>query len=186
MDSNLQTKINAVIEAEGGDKYTNDPLDKGGPTKFGITEVTARAFGYNGDIKEMDRSTAERIYAARYWHSPRFDQVNLISVQLAFLMFDWGVTSGPSTAAKALQRSLNVLNSNGGDYPDVSADGAIGPMTIQCLRQFVLKRGSIGLKYLVGMVAALRRVQYIEIAERNPTQERFENGWQARAFNSEL
>ena len=29
--------ITEIMKAEGWDKYTNDPADRGGPTKWGIT-----------------------------------------------------------------------------------------------------------------------------------------------------
>jgi lysozyme family protein len=35
--------IDALIDREGG--YVNQPADKGGPTRFGITEAVARAHG---------------------------------------------------------------------------------------------------------------------------------------------
>ena len=38
--------IEALIEREGG--YVNHPADRGGPTRFGITEAVARAHGYRG------------------------------------------------------------------------------------------------------------------------------------------
>ena len=36
--------IDAVIDREGG--YVDHPADKGGPTRFGITQAVARAHGY--------------------------------------------------------------------------------------------------------------------------------------------
>ncbi|EJY0890163.1 hypothetical protein OE991_005197, partial [Escherichia coli] len=42
-----------VLGKEGG--YVNHPDDKGGPTKWGITEKVARAHGYRGDMRDLTR-----------------------------------------------------------------------------------------------------------------------------------
>jgi len=39
-DARITPLIDRIIEVEGG--YVNNPNDKGGPTKYGITEATAR------------------------------------------------------------------------------------------------------------------------------------------------
>jgi hypothetical protein len=48
-----------------------------------------------------------------------------------------------------------------------------------------LKRGDDGMSYLIEMVKAQRSVFLMELAERNASQEDFENGWQQRAFKPE-
>ena len=40
--------IDELIAREGG--YTNHPADRGGPTRYGITEAVARAHGYDGPM----------------------------------------------------------------------------------------------------------------------------------------
>ena len=40
----VEELIDELIEREGG--YANHPADRGGPTRFGITEAVARAHGY--------------------------------------------------------------------------------------------------------------------------------------------
>lgn len=56
---------------EGG--YVNHPDDKGGPTKWGITEKAAVAHGYR-DMRNLTRGQALEILEADYWYGPRFDQ----------------------------------------------------------------------------------------------------------------
>lgn len=41
--------IDGILSLEGG--YVNNPADRGGATNWGITEATARAFGYKGDTR---------------------------------------------------------------------------------------------------------------------------------------
>ena len=61
-NSNVDALIDELIEREGG--YVNHPADKGGPTRFGITEAVARAHGYRGAMAELPRDEARRSIAA--------------------------------------------------------------------------------------------------------------------------
>ena len=63
--------IDALIEREGG--YVDHPGDKGGPTRFGITQAIARAHGYAGAMAKLPRDDAAAIYRRLYWLRPRFD-----------------------------------------------------------------------------------------------------------------
>ena len=65
--------IEELIEREGG--YVNHPSDKGGPTRFGITEPVARAHGYSGPMALLPRDEAAAIYRRLYWLRPRFDEI---------------------------------------------------------------------------------------------------------------
>lgn len=183
MTDRLKNIIDDAMRREGWDKYTNNPADKGGPTKWGITLNVARAYGYNGDMQSLDYDTAFAIYKKRFWYALSLDKVAGISESLAIEMFDYGVNSGPARAGKALQRALNVLNRLGHDYPDIKPDGAVGNITVQALSDFASARGKTGLTYLENMVKSQRSVFLMEIAENNPSQEVFENGWQERATN---
>jgi lysozyme family protein len=173
--------IDSIIGREGG--YTNNPADKGGETFWGITEYTARAYGYKDAMHFMSRAQAAAIYKSRYWIAPKFDQVEAIDSSLAEKLLDIGVNMGQATGVKFLQRALNVLNQQGKTYPDMTVDGGIGPMTLAAINALYALRGSEGRRVLLAMVAAQQSVRYIEIAEANPSQEVFEFGWQnARAF----
>ena len=85
--------FNAILEKEGG--YVNHPDDKGGPTNWGITQVTARAHGYDGDMQKLTRQQALDILNADYWIAPRFDHVAEISTAIAEKLCDAGVNMGP-------------------------------------------------------------------------------------------
>lgn len=179
----VKALIEKTIVSEGGSKITNDPADRGGLTKWGITQTTWTAFRESAwplSVADSSHEAAVEIYARRYWFAPCFDKVSWVNIPISQEMFDWGVTSGPSVPAKALQRALNVLNTQAADYPDITVDGNLGKMSQFALTSFANRRGLEGLRYLFEMVQSQRRVFYIEIAERNKTQERFENGWQSR------
>ena len=168
--------INDLIAREGG--YVNDPKDSGGETIYGITVATARAYGYTGPMRDMPRATAMTIYLKRYWVEPSFHKINDVYPALAECLLDFGVLAGQTTAARHLQRVLNVLNRNQDDYQDIQADGRIGTITINALRAFLAKRGKDGGGVIFGMVCALQSVYLLELAERRPKDERFEYGWQ--------
>ena len=93
--------FNAILEKEGG--YVNHPDDKGGPTNWGITQVTARAHGYDGDMQKLTRQQALDILNADYWIAPRFDHVAEISTAIAEKLCDAGVNMGPVLPGKWLQ-----------------------------------------------------------------------------------
>jgi lysozyme family protein len=172
---NVDQQIDALIEREGG--YSNHPADRGGPTNWGVTEQVARAHGYAGPMQSMPRAEAVRIYKAMYWLAPGFDDVAVLMPKLAEELFDTGVNMGPKRAATFFQRALNALNRGAVDYPDIAADGDIGPMTIHSLGGLIAKRGPQAETVMLRAVNALQAVRYIEIAEQNPSQEAFEWGW---------
>lgn len=173
----IDAYIDGLIRREGG--YVDHPADRGGPTNWGITEAVARAFGYQGEMRDMPQDIARAIYRERYWTQPKFDQVNAISPMLAEELLDTGVNMGSATAARFLQRALNVLNREGQSWPDVAVDGSIGRMTLAALHAFLRERGPDAQHVLWQMLNAQQAVRYIEIAEARPSQEAFMYGWQA-------
>ncbi|WP_283202086.1 glycosyl hydrolase 108 family protein, partial [Acinetobacter baumannii] len=78
---NIEQYLEELIKREGG--YVNNPADRGGATKFGITEAVARASGYKGNMKDLPLDVAKAIYKKQYWTATRFDQVNIISSAVA-------------------------------------------------------------------------------------------------------
>lgn len=167
--------IDDLVIREGG--YTNHPNDRGGPTNWGITEQRARAYGYAGDMRSLPRAKAEEIYKKIYWLEPKFDRVAKYSGKLAGELFDTGVNMGPKTAAKMMQRALNLLNKQASTYPDIDVDGDIGNMTLYALDKFIKTRGTLADVVLLRLVNAFQAVRYAEIVEANPKQEDFMFGW---------
>lgn len=102
-----------LLGNEGG--YSNNPNDPGGETMWGITESVARANGYSGAMKDLDQSTAKKIYARNYW-IPEFES---LPYKVAFALFDAAVNSGIPQAIRWLQRSVGVAD-----------DGKFGPLTL--------------------------------------------------------
>jgi lysozyme family protein len=180
MDDQLDAEglVDAVIDREGG--FVDNPADKGGPTCFGITQAVARAHGYAGPMRLLPRSEAVAIYLRLYWLRPRFDEVAARNARLAAELFDTGVNMGPAVAVTFLQRALTALNRNGTDYPDLTPDGRVGPVTLAALDAFLHTRGKgSGETVLLRALEALQGERYLRLAERRPANEAFLYGWLA-------
>lgn len=181
--------IKEMIDVIEGVAYTNHANDKGGKTKYGIIEDTAIAYKYlwskynfNGVMSEMPRGLAEEIYAIGFWNKLNCDQIRVYNPALAAILFNIGVNSAPSRAGILLQRGLNSLNRNQKDYPDVAVDGSIGTNSLTALKGYCDKRGWRGMMVLTNIVLSLMGARYIDIAEKDVTQEDFVNGWEERTF----
>ena len=69
----IDVLIDAAIGRECG--FSDHPADRGGATRWGITERVARANGYAGDMRALPRATAAGIYRRLYWEAPGYDRV---------------------------------------------------------------------------------------------------------------
>lgn len=177
----LTYALKVLLPEEGGDKYTDDPTDHGGATKYGITQTTARANGYTGDMRNMTQDQAVLIYNTMFWVQPGWDRIALIAdaQPLALELLDLGVNAGPGRPGKWLQRALNVLT----DGPSLTVDGQCGVATRYALQGFITHRGTEGVRVLCSLVHAFAAVFYVEDAEADPSQEKYEFGWLSqRAF----
>jgi lysozyme family protein len=175
-DKAFYTYIEKTLAHEG--LYSDHPDDRGGPTKFGITQQVARENGYTGDMRNLTRTEAIRIYREKYWLKPGFDKINDINPSVAAVMLDIGVNAGPPVAVRFLQRALNALNRQGKDYPDMVVDGQAGPTTRACMSRYLAIRSREGAAVLRGMILAQLSVFYLGLAEKNPSDETFMHGWQ--------
>lgn len=173
--SAFQRAFRDVIEVEGG--YSDNPADLGGKTKFGITEAVARANGFTDSMAALTIEQAAAIYKSQYWNTLRLDQVAAMAENIAVEMFDTAVNQGVGKAGEFLQRALNAFNRQQKDYPDLTVDGVIGPMTIDALHAYLRKRGEEGEKVLFRAMNALQGARYIEISESRQQNEAFTYGW---------
>lgn len=175
--------IDELIEREGG--YVHHPADKGGPTRFGITEAVVRAHGYAGAMAGLPREEAAAIYRRLYWLRPRFDQIAERAPRVAAELFDTGANMGPAVAATFLQRALTALNRGGKDYPDLVPDGRVGPATLAALDAFLEARGrERGEVVLLRALEALQGERYLRLAEKRPANEAFLYGWLANRMGT--
>jgi hypothetical protein len=146
-----------IFKAEGG--YSDNPADPGGPTNFGITLGTLRA--YEGapnltaeDVKTLTQAVAREIYRTVYWNRM---QCGALPAGLDLEVFDFGVNSGPAESVKTLQRLVGVTQ-----------DGSVGPITLAAVREF-----NVG--DLIGRFAQARLAFYQSL-----NMPEFEQGWATR------
>lgn len=173
----LDSIIDDLLDREGG--YVHHPADRGGATRWGVTEAVARANGYHGPMRALPRETAAAIYRRLHWFKPGLDQIHARVPRLGAELFDTGVNMGVGVAAAFLQRALNALNRGASDYPDLGVDGAVGPKTLAALDAFLATRGRGGETVLLKAVEALQGERYLALAERRPANEAFLYGWLA-------
>jgi lysozyme family protein len=99
--------LRRLLVHEGG--YTDHPSDPGGPTNFGITIGDYRRYvkpdATAADVRAMHLDEARAIYRSKYWDALRCDA---LPAGLDYALFDYGVNSGTSRAAKVLQRNCTI------------------------------------------------------------------------------
>jgi lysozyme family protein len=174
---NIDQLIDDVIGREGG--YSDHPADKGGPTKWGVTEVVARTAGYRGAMRDLPRDFAVALYRRTYWQRPGFDRVLPVAPKIAAELFDTGVNMGPAVALGFLQRALNALNRGGRDFADLPAATRVDDATLAALTAFLKLRSAHGETVLLKALEALRGERYLHLAEARPANEAFLYGWLA-------
>lgn len=129
----------SIIFIEG--EFSNDPYDPGGKTKFGITEVVAREYGYTGEMEDLSKEQAQEIYSTLYVKQPGFDKFIDINPAIAHKLIDAGVNVGTTRVTLWLQKALNTFSRNGVDYNKIKEDGSIGPATINAYKALEITRG---------------------------------------------
>ncbi len=175
--------LDELVEREGG--FIDHPDDRGGATRYGVTEAVARAHGYRGVMRFLPRDEALSIYRRLYWLRPRFDAVAERTWRIAAELFDTGVNMGPAVAATFLQRALTALNRQGSDFADLVPDGRIGQRTLDALDDFFEARGKRGGEsVLLRALEALQGERYLRLAERRPANEAFLYGWLANRIGT--
>lgn len=156
-----------ILGTEGG--YVNDPDDRGGETKFGISK---RSYPHL-DIKSLTLSEAKEIYYQDYWNVPTLDLPQIDDYKIQLELFDTAVNMGVGTAGRIFQKSLNLLNRNEKNFEDLRVDGWIGEKTLNAYHK-------VNKKTLLKVLNGYQFMHYVNIATDNPSQERFFNGWMKR------
>lgn len=154
----------AKILSWEGDGFFNLKHDKGGATKMGITIATWQSIGYDkdkdGDIDEEDLKLIDakdyELVVEKFWNRWLADQIK--NQSLAEILVDWVWTSG-SHGIEIPQRLLGVKQ-----------DGQVGPKTIAALNAQVPL-------VIFNRIKKAREAFYMGIAQRDPTQRKWLNGW---------
>lgn len=154
--------IPRILKHEGG--FVDHPKDPGGATNRGVTIGTLKRLGIDVDsdgdsdiydLRNLRESDAVRVFKLFYADKV---QADFLPVGLDYAMTDFAVNSGPSRAAKHLQRILGV-----------EQDGDIGPKTVAKVAECDP----------AAMIASLSdsRLRFLRALDTWPT---FGKGWQRR------
>lgn len=116
-----------------GHKFTDDPNDPGGPTKFGWSALGGSAIGLTeADIRNLNFGRAKELYREHYWQYIRGDDFK--SEDVAFQLFEHSVhmdsPGTPRRAVRGLQLTLICFKLI------VTFDGIIGDQTIGATNSF--------------------------------------------------
>ena len=121
----------------------------------------------NNDLQEK----VKEFYKTLYWdrmHADEFDP------EISTKLFTFSVNSGSAkTAIKYLQQSLNYLNRNGKEYPDLVEDGIYGAKT---RRAYGIIKKSKMIDILLEVIKCLQCRHYLNLMDKNKEYEEF-RGW---------
>ena len=146
-----------IFKAEGG--YSDNPADPGGPTNFGITLATLRAYEGNpnltaDNVKKLTPAVAKEIYRTAYWNRM---QCGALPAGLDLEVLTSASTPVRLESVKTLQKMVGVTQ-----------DGSVGPITLAAVAQF-----NVG--DLIGRFAQARLAFY-----QGLNMPEFEQGWATR------
>lgn len=173
---NTAAVVRYTIENFEGKLYTDDPVDTGGATKFGITQRTLQYYRrkVSGDpnliVTKTDVSnlTIEEAVACGvevFAVEPRIAEISDWKIQL--LVYDYGFHSGQPRAVRTLQQAVGT-----------TADGVLGPQTLGSVD--AMAGNSFGLLRVALVVLTDREAFMQDIMERKQMQRRFMLGWWKR------
>lgn len=111
---NFHEAFEILLGHEG--ELSAHPQDRGGLTKFGISQ---RAYP-DEDIVNLTVERAKELYLRDYWKPVGCEHV---PEGIRFDLFDMAVNSGLLAATRTLQRACGVV-----------ADGKIGPLTMKAIQ----------------------------------------------------
>jgi lysozyme family protein len=157
----FEPAVEVVLDHEGG--YVDDPADRGGRTKFGISQRSYPAL----DIAKLTRQDAIEIYRRDWWHRYGYERIR--DQRLATKVFDLAVNMGARRSHLLLQQALKAVGLS------VTEDGLLGPETF----------AAVNLAPAPPLLAALRSEaagHYRLLMARTPTLQRFSRGWLGRAY----
>jgi lysozyme family protein len=149
----------------------NDPVDRGGLTRLGITHGTWSQLGWDkdgdgdvdpNDLLKITRQDAYKLYKKEFWDKISADQIKNQGV--AEIYFDMFVNSGRN-AIRIMQRLLN--NEFGWS---LLVDGVSGPKTLAAIN-------GTNPKLLFDAYKKARVDFYNAIVRNDPTQSKFIRGW---------
>ena len=156
--------LEKTLEFEGHNKFSDVKEDRGGKTKFGISQRSYPDL----NIKAVTYADAVKIYRRDYWEKLRCDEIS--NGRLAQQIFDTGVNMGIRTSVKIAQHTAYL--------PAKEIDGLMGGKTLLALN-------IAGIYSDIHDRFTLHRIRrYMDIVRKDRSQSKFLVGWIRRALSS--
>ena len=152
--ADFNVAIDELLLQEGG--YVNDPTDRGGETKYGISK---RAFPHV-DIAALTVEDAKNIYREVYWKFEGVDD-QLVANKLLSMAVHFDLPP----AVRLLQSILRV-----------NVDGIFGPRSLAATN-------SMYAPLLLQELRIACAVRYAKIVSKDTSQLKYINGWMRRALS---
>lgn len=162
MDDKFERAFKKVLNYEGG--YSDEQEDRGGKTKYGITENLARDYDYDGEMKDLELKKAKEIYYREFWANHLYSWIE--DERIATEVFEQAINMGAKTANKHLQKAYNLLTKE-----EIEVDGIIGQNTLDAINNFKYKND------LLKLLNILQAKKYINIVKNDESQQKFIRGW---------
>lgn len=164
MKLGFDTAFEYLLQNEGS-TFTDDKIDKGGPTSFGITlPVYSKYLDREAnvhDLEVIDEETAKDLYLKLFWNVLYCD---LLPYPIAVTLFDTAVNKGQGVAVGFAQACLS----------GIKADGIMGEETLKALQ-------ATDPEIFVYSYCGALQNSYVELCLHAPSQLKFLKGWLARA-----
>jgi len=180
--SHFDKAIKTTLEFEG--KFSNDPVDPGGATNWGISLRFLKGVGdldgdgfldgdldHDGDvdiddIRNMTVAQATKFYRTHFWDKYMYEEIHDYTV--AARAFDMTVNMGAIQTGKILQRALNACGNK------LLVDGKVGRKTID----------AINCTNSIMLMSEIRQYHakfYLDLIAAKPAMSKYKKGWLRRA-----
>jgi lysozyme family protein len=178
-----------LLIIEGG--HSKRKSDRGGETFCGISRVHhpewpgwAMVDGHlqrGGQPSQLTKipflmGQVKNFYRVEYWDKLRCDK---FPVRIACELFDSGVNCGKTTAARWLQRAVNLF----ADQDILAEDGVIGAKTVA---KTLVQIANFGDTHLLKSLNGQQYMHYHTLVERDPGQRVNLRGWLTRVWEDHL
>ena len=183
-DEQSKFLLDFIFCVEGG--YFNHPNDPGGETMYGIIKTEARAWGYDGKMRDLPKEVAIQIYKKKYWKGTGL--MNIKNFGVAMTIFDFQVNSG-LRGAKIAQKTANKLYENRTVEPTfkkamegtspLAVDGKLGPKSFEVLNKIP------PLEFLMAY-NIFQEDQYEDLMRANGKLRVFDEGWENRMVKKSI